>query len=248
MTRTKVLIVDDDPDVVFVTRTLLAKEGFQVEEADDGVSGLKKILEDTPDIVVLDVMMPGMDGYEVCERIKQGEQGASLPIVMLSAKAGENDIERGFASGADEYITKPFEAEDLLAAIQRLTQRSIGVEKPWVTTDPLAVRDQDVRSFVKTHLHSLSQWTILDFFIKRPDQAIPVAEVASWYSNGSETQVEADLEALASSGALLYEDEAGLYRITNDPDTQQAMQKFFDYCGQLDARLRVICMILEEGS
>lgn len=241
----KILVVDDDPDIIFITRTFLAKEGYEVVDADDGMEGLQAILEEAPDVVVLDVMMPGIDGFEVCERIKQGERGASLPIIMLSAKTSEGDIERGFACGADEYITKPFDPTQLLEAISRLTRQSIGVERVWQTSDPLAVKDMDVRRFVKDHLHSLAQWTILDHFIKNPEVRMTSDELASWYSGAPASQVVRDAKALAGSGALEFESATKTYGLTRDSELRAVMERFFEYCSQMDARLRIICMILE---
>lgn len=241
----KVLIVDDDPDMVFITRTFLSKEGYEVAHADDGVQGLQRILEEAPDVVVLDVMMPGIDGFEVCERIKQGERGASLPIIMLSAKTGEADIERGFACGADEYITKPFDPAQLLESISRLTRQSMGVERVWQTTDPLAVKDAEIRRFVKDHLRSLAQWTILDHFIKNPDARLTEQELAAWYSGAPGNHVVKDAQALAESGVLDFDPDTGTYALSGDPELRDLMRRFFDYCTAMDARLRIICMILE---
>lgn len=241
----KVLVVDDDPDIIFITHTFLTKEGYEVVLAEDGVEGLQRILEEAPDVVVLDVMMPGIDGFEVCKRIKQGERAASLPIIMLSAKAGVSDIERGFACGADEYITKPFEPSELLDAISRLTRQTLGVERVWQTTDPLVVKDTDIRRFVKEHLRSLAQWTILDHFIKNPDVRMTGDELTAWYVGAPGGHVVEDAKALVASGVLTYDERSGAFGLTEDEEMRDVIGRFFDYCAQMDDRLRIICLILE---
>jgi DNA-binding response OmpR family regulator len=243
---TKVLIIDDDPDIVFIMRTFLTREGMQVLDAADGVQGMKAILEESPDVVLLDIMMPGLDGYEVCERIKLGERGSTLPIIFLSAKTSQADIDRGFAAGADDYLTKPFEPMELLETIGRLTKPAMGVGRRWRSGNPLAIPDVDVRRFVQDHLHSLAQWTILDHFAKT--RSMTAQQVSSWYSSASRRQVEDELEALAQTGVLVRDPATKEYSLTTEPRTAAAMQKFFAYCENMDSRLRVICMILEGSS
>jgi DNA-binding response OmpR family regulator len=243
--RTKVLIVDDDPDIVFIMRAFLNREGLDVVDAADGLEGMKKILEESPDVVVLDVMMPGMDGYQVCERIKRGESDSDLPIIFLSAKTGQADIDRGYAAGADDYLTKPFQPMDLLESIGRLTLPAIGVERRWRSANPVAITDMDVRRFVHDHLQSLAQWTILEHFTKTDPPVMTALQVASWYSSAPRGQVEQELNALVDTGVLEFEVASAEYRLTENRQLVAAMNKFFEYCKNMDARLRVICMILE---
>lgn len=104
----RVLVVDDEPDVLLLCRVNLEFEGYQVSTAPDGEAGLEACRELRPDVVLLDVMMPKMDGWQVLEAIKADEELQQIPVVMLTAKVQDEDQIRGWSAGAAEYITKPF--------------------------------------------------------------------------------------------------------------------------------------------
>jgi CheY-like chemotaxis protein len=106
--RRRVLIVDDEPDVLLLCRVNLEFEGYEVIEACDGIEALERIRSDRPEVVLLDVMMPRMDGWQVLETLKADDELAAIPVVMLTAKVQDQDQIRGWSSGAAEYITKPF--------------------------------------------------------------------------------------------------------------------------------------------
>jgi len=119
----KVLIVEDNPSVLRATSYILEKEGYEVLTAQNGLEGLKKAKENSPDLLILDVMLPGIDGFEICHRLRGEPQTANLPIVMFSAKGQESDKAMGKKMGADDYLTKPVDrivlldkVADLLAA------------------------------------------------------------------------------------------------------------------------------------
>ena len=114
----KVLIVDDEEDIRFLIRTLLSKEGYEVEEAGDGVTALEMLSSGRFDLMVLDIMMPKMDGYEVMREIQQ--RGMALPVVMLTAKVDDDSVWEGYKQGATLYITKPFENKMLVDAVNYL--------------------------------------------------------------------------------------------------------------------------------
>ena len=116
----RVLIVDDEPSIVELVRFTLEKEGFQCEVASDGLQALEKVERTQPDVVVLDLMLPGLDGLEVCRRIRQK---TAVPIVMLTAKASEVDKVVGLELGADDYVTKPFSPRELVARIRAVLRR-----------------------------------------------------------------------------------------------------------------------------
>ncbi len=117
----KVLLVDDDQTLLTFVSEFLLKEGFEVHTADRGPAALRIFYDIHPDVVVLDVMMPGMDGWEVCARIREM---ADVPIIMLTAKTGEADKLRGFRLGVDDYVTKPFSQAELAARLQAVLARS----------------------------------------------------------------------------------------------------------------------------
>jgi DNA-binding response OmpR family regulator len=112
-TPQSVLIVDDEPMARTLLRLMLVRAGFNVSEAENGADALAKIKKNRPDIILLDVMMPGMDGFMVCESIRDQEDMAELPIIMLSAKTDLESINRGLRLGATKYLTKPISPEDL---------------------------------------------------------------------------------------------------------------------------------------
>jgi len=118
---TKVLLVDDDSTLLNLLGQFLRDEGFDVFEAPTGIKGMRLAFEERPDIVLLDVMLPGMDGWEVCARLREV---SNTPIIMLTAKATEADKLRGFRLGVDDYVTKPFSFAELVARIQAVLARA----------------------------------------------------------------------------------------------------------------------------
>ena len=123
MSSPKVLIVDDEESILDLGRSYLSKEGFQVNTAMDGPTGLAKARAFKPDVVVLDIMLPGMDGIEV---LRQLRTGSSAYVVMLTAKAEETDKVIGLSMGADDYLTKPFSPRELTARIRAILRRGRG--------------------------------------------------------------------------------------------------------------------------
>ncbi|MDH4360914.1 MAG: response regulator [Nitrospirota bacterium] len=125
----KILIVDDEPNVAYWLSYALQTEGYEVETAETGREGLNKILTAPPDLVILDVMLPDLSGTEVCEQIRANPGTISLPIIMLSGRTQVPDKVKGLKSGADEYITKPVETEEMLARVEALLNRTIRLSK-----------------------------------------------------------------------------------------------------------------------
>lgn len=119
-----VLIVEDEPALVTMLRYNLEREGYQVDEASDGEEALLKIEESTPDIILLDWMLPRLSGLEVCRRVRRRTETRDLPIIMLTARGEEADRVRGLDTGADDYVTKPFSPSELLARIRSLLRRA----------------------------------------------------------------------------------------------------------------------------
>ena len=119
----KILIVDDEPNILISLEFLLSKNGFKVYVARDGAEALEIVKKETPEIVILDVMMPNVDGYEVCQYIKNGSLLNHIKVVFLSAKTKDEDIEKGYAMGADLYLTKPFSTRNLMKEIKALTEQ-----------------------------------------------------------------------------------------------------------------------------
>lgn len=118
--QTRILIVEDNREFRFLVARYLSKLGYTVIEAEDGLEGLRKAEQEKPDLIVLDIMLPGMDGYVVCRQIRQHPELAGTPVLMLTAKAAMGDEKTGFEVGADDYLTKPVDLSVLAERIQSL--------------------------------------------------------------------------------------------------------------------------------
>ncbi|MGA6828084.1 response regulator transcription factor [Nitrospira sp. NS4] len=119
----KILIVEDEKDILQLVKLYLDKEGYRTVTASTGSEGLKQVRAEKPDLVVLDLMLPEIDGLEVCKRLRSAPETAMLPIIMLTAKAEESDTIIGLELGADDYVTKPFSPKTLVARVKALFRR-----------------------------------------------------------------------------------------------------------------------------
>lgn len=116
----KILVVDDEPNIVLSLEFLMKQAGFAVRTASDGEAALAAIAAETPDMVLLDVMMPRKNGYEVCQAIRDNPNWKNVRIIMLTAKGREIEREKGLALGADDYITKPFSTQEVVERVHEL--------------------------------------------------------------------------------------------------------------------------------
>ena len=123
MAERLVLVIDDEKDLLELVRYNLEKEGYKVRTAEDGEAGLKAIERELPDIVIVDLMLPGIDGLDVCRRLRAEQRTAQTPIIMLTAKSAETDRVVGLEMGADDYVTKPFSPRELTARIKAVLRR-----------------------------------------------------------------------------------------------------------------------------
>jgi DNA-binding response OmpR family regulator len=130
--KSKILLVDDERNLVELTTMRLESAGYEVIAAYDGAEALDKINQSKPDLIILDLMLPKVDGYEVCTMLKQDGRYQNIPIVLLTAKVQEKDEQLGQECGANAYVRKPFQAKELLETIQRLLPGGTGPR----TTDP----------------------------------------------------------------------------------------------------------------
>jgi len=124
METKKILIVDDEPAIISILTTRLEAVGYQVVAAVDGEEALQKAEKEIPDLIVLDIMLPKIDGFKVCRILKYDDRYKDIPIIMLTAKGQEKDKNIGKDVGADKYLTKPYEAEELLDAIRKLLKNT----------------------------------------------------------------------------------------------------------------------------
>lgn len=126
MANNRILIVEDEESLLKLESILLSSRGYLVRGVTDGAAALKDIAENRPDLVLLDIMMPGIDGFEVCRRIKGDPSTCSIPVVMLTAKKSTTDQVKGAQVGADAYITKPFKAVKIMEVIESLLAGKAG--------------------------------------------------------------------------------------------------------------------------
>jgi DNA-binding response OmpR family regulator len=136
-----IAVIEDEPIIAAAVAARLRKEGFRVDTADDGPSGVDLCERLGPDLVVLDVMLPGFDGFEVCRRIQKDRP---VPVLMLTAKDSETDILVGLGVGADDYMTKPFSTRELVARVQAILRRVERIQKGSPGARPISVGDLEV--------------------------------------------------------------------------------------------------------
>jgi two-component system alkaline phosphatase synthesis response regulator PhoP len=118
-----VLVVEDEADVAEMIRYNLGKEGYDVRLAANGTDALRQVKESKPDVILLDIMVPQLNGWEICRRLKQDRETAAIPVIMVSGRVEEGDKVLGFEMGADDYVTKPFSPRELLARVRAVTRR-----------------------------------------------------------------------------------------------------------------------------
>ena len=186
-----IFVVDDDPEIVSFLKRGLTYEGYTVDTASDGAEALTKIREREPDLVVLDIMMPGIDGIEVSKRLRQG---SDLPILMLTAKGTVTDRVAGLDSGADDYLVKPFSFDELLARIRALLRRSQPAEGEVLRFMDLSLNTitREVTRAGQPVQLTAQEFQLLELFMRHPRQVLKrdrIYEVVWGYDFGGESNV-----------------------------------------------------------
>ncbi len=173
--RYRVLIVEDDADIRELIRYNLAQEGFIVEEAADGVQALDKVKRRVPDLMVLDLMLPGMPGLQVCRQMRAERETAHLPILIVTAKGTEVDKVLGLEMGADDYVVKPFSPRELVARVKALLRRANPLSEPdsgggAYEKGRLRMDFGTYQVFVEDHRRELAlrEFELLKFFVQHP--------------------------------------------------------------------------------
>jgi phosphate regulon transcriptional regulator PhoB len=174
----KILVVEDEPDIRKLVNYNLAQERFKVIEAEDGEQALKAIQRDRPHLVVLDLMLPGLSGIELCKLLRQRADTATLPILMLTAKAGEADRVVGLEMGADDYLSKPFSPRELVARVRAILRRVDGninketlpdYEKGGLKID---FNTYEVFARGKSVKLTLKEFELLRFLVQNPNRVL----------------------------------------------------------------------------
>lgn len=172
MAKENILIVDDEEDVLELVRYNLEKNGYKISTAATGEDALSKARAKLPDLMILDLMLPGIDGLEVCKILKNDPKTANIPIIMLTAKGEEADIVTGLELGADDYVTKPFSPKVLVARVRRILHRAVArdLEKKPVKIHELTIDPARRQVLIKNKPVDLTftEFNILYTLAKRP--------------------------------------------------------------------------------
>jgi DNA-binding response OmpR family regulator len=180
MTKGTVLVIDDEKDLTELVRYNLDREGFDVITAADGRSGLSTAVRQQPDVVILDLMMPGMDGLEVCRQLRSDGRTSRIPIIMLTARVTETDRIVGLEMGADDYVTKPFSPRELVARVKALMRRSAPPEPPQVIRHGKLVVDVARREVIYDNQPvslTATEFRVLQFLAGRPGRVFNRDEI-----------------------------------------------------------------------
>ena len=183
------LVVDDHPDLRALLRILLERDGHRVVEAADGREAMRALFQDRPDVVILDVDMPGLDGWSTLERIREASE---VPVLMLTGVAGELDKVRGLRAGADDYVTKPFGRQELLARVEVLLRRSGAGAGATVSDveDDGHIRIDHTRRAVSIEGFDVSltplEYRLLTTFVRHPDQVLSRDQLLDLVWGGTE--------------------------------------------------------------
>ena len=182
--KTRILVIEDEPSLSMAIRDELEFEGFEASVVEDGIAGLDRILEKAPDLVILDLMLPGKSGFEICREVRG--RGMDTPIIMLTARAQEVDRVRGLELGADDYVIKPFSLAELVARIRAVLRRTQGAGRSEGAPEILQVGELrlDVRkqeAFVGRRQIELThkEFQLLEFLLRHPGEVISRDEFLS---------------------------------------------------------------------
>jgi two-component system, OmpR family, alkaline phosphatase synthesis response regulator PhoP len=177
MTNASILIIEDDPTLLRGLVDNFQSQGYEVRTAADGNRGLAAVLGEPPDLVLLDIMLPKLNGYEICRQVR--ERKLQLPIIMLTAKGQEEEIVRGLELGADDYVTKPFSIRELLARVKALLRRHTADDESVrqigaATFDPVSHKfTRDGREVPLT----TKEYRLLEYFLRRPNRALARSDI-----------------------------------------------------------------------
>ena len=174
MKKPKIVVIEDEVDILEVITYNLSKEGFDVCSALDGEEGLALIKKEVPDLVLLDLMLPGLDGIEICRKLKTDYSTRSIPIIMVTAKGEESDIVLGLGMGADDYMVKPFRPRELMARIRSVLRRGDFIEEGEgvVSIDELVIdiNRHEVKLEGKIIVLTAMEFKLLHFLASHPGQ------------------------------------------------------------------------------
>ncbi len=178
MSGQKILVVEDEPDIRKLVHYNLAQERFKVIEAEDGEKALKSVQREKPHLIVLDLMLPGLSGLELCRNLRERPETSQIPILMLTAKAGEADRIVGLEMGADDYLTKPFSPRELVARVKAILRRTEMQSSHPVSEvyekGPLKINFSTYETIVrgKAVRLTLKEFELLGFLVQNPNRVL----------------------------------------------------------------------------
>jgi DNA-binding response OmpR family regulator len=173
MSSARILIIDDEPVLLRVLKDTFVSNGFNVTTAADGATGLKVALEQIPDLILLDIMLPKVNGYEICRSLRQ--EGLTMPVLMLTAKGQEEDIVLGLNLGADDYIVKPFRARELLARVKAFLRRRPTADATTTCVFGTFRLDRAAHTLFRDGREvdlTAKEFRLLEYFASRPGRAL----------------------------------------------------------------------------
>ncbi len=181
MARGRILVIDDEKDLIELVRYNLEKDGFIVKGVQDGESGLSTAIREMPDLIVVDLMLPGIDGLDVCRSLRQDKRTVGIPIIMLTAKSEESDRILGLELGADDYVTKPFSPRELVARIKAVLRRTSAPQAQSEMIQRGSLIIDLTRRTVNCAGDSISltatEFKLLQFFATRPGRVFSRSEL-----------------------------------------------------------------------
>lgn len=200
MPRRKIVVVEDEPDILEVIRYNLEREGYSVITASSGDKGLEAVARESPDLVLLDLLLPGLDGIEICRRIKMDPMTQRVPIIMVSAKGEESDIVLGLGVGADDYIAKPFRPKELIARVKavlrRGTLRVAKADSERITRGPLVVDSarHEVRIDGEVVTFTATEFRLLHLLASHPGRVFTRDQLVSRVIGGGAAVIDRNID------------------------------------------------------
>ena len=193
MAGERILVVEDESAIVDIVCRALRRHGYETESAGDGDAALDKAAALRPDLVILDLMLPKMDGWEVCRRLRAMPETASTPVIMLTARRDERDVLEGLEIGADDYIKKPFSLAELVARVRALLRRTTGKEAARTIEDgDLRIDLDDEMTFIRNETVDLSptEFRLLELLARRMGRTVSREELLGkiWSFYGGDTR------------------------------------------------------------
>jgi len=206
VSKETVLVIEDEPDIVELIQYWLEREGYLVMTASDGEKGLAEALERKPDMIILDLMLPGIDGLEVCRRLRDSEATAATPLLMLTARSEEADIVVGLELGADDYMTKPFSPRQLVARVRAHLRREARAESK--ETGKTRIEREGVTLDAERHeLHvdgklvdlTRAEFRLLWMLFSKPGRVFERSELVETLTGGDAFILERNVDVHVSS-------------------------------------------------